>query len=397
LLPGSGAVDSDDERELKELFDISQDDLDLDVSNDDRITNPARAPALPDLARDDIIEVKRQWTDIYKQGLQPLAEAVMKEESDARLKGKKALKDSDLNWTLKVMHDILLSTDRILLESVMLGNLSLDKRNNPKLKAVLARIQQQSAHQPSIYHQMLVSKDGKSPSANELEDALKILMGYLRGCNENETQGIKEVQLPNKDVHAIDTYKRFRKTKLNMTKVANGYRKYMSHTKRVKQTAASAPKATGKGKVPAKTAQPASSSQGSGSYNSESDNSATKKKQKKGTTGPRPAVTYKEEYCAAHVLQTLTFVDALRHRIDQIPANERDDPLLFPLCEVGYSNRSIKRLKSHKAHASSNYIMNLLEAIFIVFQDKFSDKYEIEQEVIYLIWKIDQAEVSEIG
>jgi hypothetical protein len=64
----------------------------------------------------------------------------MKEEIDARLKGKKVLKDSDLNWPSKIMHDILLSTDRILLESVMLGNLSLDKRNNPKLKAILARI-----------------------------------------------------------------------------------------------------------------------------------------------------------------------------------------------------------------------------------------------------------------
>jgi hypothetical protein len=90
-------------------------------------------------------------------------------------------------------------------------------------------------------------------------------------------------------------------------------------------------------------------------------------------------------------------VEALRHRIDQIPANERHNPLLFPLCEVGYSNRSIKRLKSHKAHASSKYIMNLLEAIPIVFEKYFTDRYEIEQEVIYLIWKIDQAEVSEIG
>lgn len=45
------------------------------------------------------------------------------------MKGKKALKDSDLGWTAKTMHDILLSADRILLEFVMLGNLSRDKRS----------------------------------------------------------------------------------------------------------------------------------------------------------------------------------------------------------------------------------------------------------------------------
>jgi hypothetical protein len=41
--------------------------------------------------------------------------------------------------------------------------------------------------------------------------------------------------------------------------------------------------------------------------------------------------------------------------------------------------------------------MNILEAIPIVFENYFTDRYEIEQEVIYLIWKIDQAEVSETG
>jgi hypothetical protein len=128
------------------------------------------------------------------------------------------------------------------------------------------------------------NKDGKSPSANELDSTLKIIMGYQRGYNEKGTQGIRETQLPNKDVHAIDTNKGFRKNKLDLSRDANGYRKYMSHTTRVQQRAASASKAKGKGKAPAKTVQPASSPPSSGSYNSDSDHSATKKKQKKGTS-----------------------------------------------------------------------------------------------------------------
>lgn len=66
--------------------------------------------------------------------LETLAQEVMKEEIEARLVAKKALSQSDLKWTATIMHDILLSNDRILLESVMLGNLSLDKRTTTSLR-----------------------------------------------------------------------------------------------------------------------------------------------------------------------------------------------------------------------------------------------------------------------
>lgn len=134
-------MDSDGERELADLFDIADADVEIDFADDDRIANPSKAPQLPNLMYDNLISVKKESAATYSEGLVPLAEAVLKEEIDARLKGKRALKDSDLRWTAKAMHDILLSTDRILLESVMLGNLSRDKRSNPKLKGILARIQ----------------------------------------------------------------------------------------------------------------------------------------------------------------------------------------------------------------------------------------------------------------
>jgi hypothetical protein len=150
-----------------------------------------------------------------------------------------------------------------------------------------------------------------------------------------------------------------------------------------------------KGKTPAKAA-PAASSQTSSLYDSDSDDSTTKKKKKKKKESRGVWGIQQGTYRSARVVQTLSFVEALRARIDEVPATDRNKSLQFPLCEVGYSNRSIKHLKSHKAHASSNYIMNLLEAIFQV-GGQFSSTFSIEQEIIYLVWNAEQVEVSEFG
>lgn len=135
----------------------------------------------------------------------------MQEGIDARMKGKKALdaKD-DLERTANTMYEILLSTDRILTESVTFGNLSKDKLRDRSLKTILEHNMEQAQHQPSIYHQSLVNDNGEFPSANQLQKALEIMKAYTKGCNSKESQVIKLAQnstITDKYVYSTDTWK----------------------------------------------------------------------------------------------------------------------------------------------------------------------------------------------
>ncbi|KAF1361763.1 hypothetical protein EJ07DRAFT_53134, partial [Lizonia empirigonia] len=104
-----------------------------------------------------------------------------------------------------------------------------------------------------------------------------------------------------------------------------------------------------------------------------------------------------ESYSRSHVAEITIFIKQLRQRLHNIPLQERDEPLRCPLVEVRYSVRCVSRLKQHLAHSSSNYIMNLAEAIFQTQRTDFPTSYWIKQFVIYLIWDNSQPEIAEIG
>ena len=106
-----------------------------------------------------------------------------------------------------------------------------------------------------------------------------------------------------------------------------------------------------------------------------------------------------ETYSVSHVLETKHFMTELRRRLESILAADRDEPLEYPLCEVGYSVRCPVRLKQHARHNSSNYIMNLTEAIFGAHRAEFGETFCICQHVISLIWDWDesQPEIAEVG
>ncbi|KAI7341320.1 hypothetical protein KC315_g184 [Hortaea werneckii] len=87
------------------------------------------------------------------------------------------------------------------------------------------------------------------------------------------------------------------------------------------------------------------------------------------------------------------FCDQLEARLDLIPTSDVDVPLREPLCEFGFSVNLIKRLKDHKNHVNSNYIMNLFEAVAMSLH---GSKYAIEQHVIYIIPWGHLCELAEI-
>jgi hypothetical protein len=392
-------ADSDyDIYEFRTLFDTATQKLHL----------PATIPSLPSapvptaFSRDNINLVKQQWTDVYRNhGLKALAMALVKEEIDARLSQKNALVSTDISWASQAMYDVLLTMDADLIKSIMNGNISFDKRQSPRLRAELAKIREQSKHQPSIYHQSLVDENGLSPTPNELYKMLGYMERYMKACaldkNLAETKDIKAQAFDRNTMCEIDSLKNFVRKKFDkITFDKMHFAKYMWH---VVYVPVSTSTSTAKGKGKAKAATP-NSSPASSEYDSDDSSSAKTKQKKKQQRGPKAP---QWRYCKAHVFQTKVFVRALRERLDTIDPADHDKPLQFPLVEVGYAKESIQRIGAHKSHRNSNYIMNLMDALFTLFGPKISrgqnqrPKYTIEQEVIALIWKVNQAEVSEIS
>ncbi|KAI6915016.1 hypothetical protein KC318_g263 [Hortaea werneckii] len=70
-----------------------------------------------------------------------------------------------------------------------------------------------------------------------------------------------------------------------------------------------------------------------------------------------------------------------KHLEDRLAAcQSQDEPLDVALVEVGYTHDADVRLKNHQRHTSSNYIMNLFDAILNLL---FPQKYLLHQYVIY--------------
>jgi hypothetical protein len=400
-------ADSDyDIDEFRTLFDAATQKLQL----------PATIPSLPSapvptaFSRDNLNLVKQQWTDVYRNhGLKALAMALVKEEIDARLSQKNALISTDTSWASQAMYEVLLIMDADLIKSIMNGNISFDKRQSPRLRAELAKIREQSKHQPSIYHQSLVDENGLSPTPNELYKVLGYMERYMKACaldkNPPETKDIQAQAFDRNTMCEIDSLKNFVRKKFDkVTFDKMHFAKYMWHVvyapvSTSASASASTSISTAKGKGKAKAATP-NSSPASSDYDSDDSSSAKTKQKKKQQRGPKAP---EWRYSKARVIQTKAFVRALRERLDSINPADHDKPLQFPLVEVGYAKESIQRLGAHKSHRNSNYIMNLMDALFTLYGLKIGSgqnqrpKYTIEQEVIALIWKVNQAEVSEIG
>ncbi|KAF1850696.1 uncharacterized protein K460DRAFT_327822 [Cucurbitaria berberidis CBS 394.84] len=88
----------------------------------------------------------------------------------------------------------------------------------------------------------------------------------------------------------------------------------------------------------------------------------------------------------------------IQNRWLETPASHRDTPFQFPPGECGYSKDSHNRLAQHRAHQSSNYVMNLVEDICTYLHriGQFKQHFLMHQFIIYLIFRPSQAAIAEI-
>ena len=88
----------------------------------------------------------------------------------------------------------------------------------------------------------------------------------------------------------------------------------------------------------------------------------------------------------------------IQNRWIETPASQRDTPFHFPPGECGYSKDSHTRLAQHRAHQSSNYVMNLVEDIctYLHRLGQFKQHFRMHQFIIYLIFRPSQAAIAEM-
>ena len=84
------------------------------------------------------------------------------------------------------------------------------------------------------------------------------------------------------------------------------------------------------------------------------------------------------------------FVDQLRQRMEGQPIHA---PLTIPVVEIGFSNDPRKRLRQHRHHESSNYLMNLAEA---TFQMEYPGAFRLQQMIVFACFRPIQPWLSEI-
>ncbi|KAJ4377147.1 hypothetical protein N0V86_006588 [Didymella sp. IMI 355093] len=92
------------------------------------------------------------------------------------------------------------------------------------------------------------------------------------------------------------------------------------------------------------------------------------------------------------------FIAGIASRCAQVPLHLHSTPLSFPPSEVGYALNAHKRLAQHRAHQSSNYVMNVVEDIctYLYCSKALSQHFKMHQFIAYLIFQPSQAAIAEI-
>lgn len=215
-------------------------------------------------------------------GFPSLIDAVLKEEFALS----RTLLGADLTYVKNLAREVLKLTNGSVLDAILRGNIAWMHRTDPKVKKALDVLWSRREIQPSIYMQVLVDKDGLSPSPSELVALIDRLREYCK------TDGDPVL------AHHVDNYKT--RTWHTLESSRSGKRKYL--------------------------------------------------------TKPGTAIQSKRR-----VMEVLTFYDNLEARLRKTSGWAK--PLDMPLVEFGYTHNAEQRLRAHRNHQQSNYLMNLTEAV----------------------------------
>jgi hypothetical protein len=221
-----------------------------------------------------------------------------------------------------------------ILSLIMHGNLALAYKTKYEIRRTLDSIRQRSGQSPGIYWQGLCNDQGISPTPNEIRKIVESVETYCEHSNDADALAF---------AYGVDTFKY---KKLSKSDTKKGYRHYLK-----------------------------------------GDSEKTRQRQNYDSS---PDPTQK--------LKVLAWCKMVRVRIDSMDPLEQDKPLAMPLCEIGYSWECLERLTQHKNHQSSNYVMNLCEAVcsMLYHRGALSKNYHMLQFVIFNCWEPAQGILAEL-
>ncbi|MCJ1247196.1 hypothetical protein MMC30_004410 [Trapelia coarctata] len=230
------------------------------------------------------------------------------------------------------MLPILASTDATIIRHIINGNLARAWKKDCNVHNKLYAMLQRPNEQPAIYMQLLVDERGLSPSPARLSQVIdQMRFYYARETNSEE------------DIKRLIKIE----TSFNQRSFKYGRREHVVAEKLKYLTSAS--------------------------------NKYSKELQ----------------ISSSHSVNILAFANSLEHRLESYRNTPQwTQPLDAPLVEIGYTAAVKERLAAHRSHhPSSNYIMNLVEAICQVL---WRDKFKMTQFVIFRIFNPPQAVAAEI-
>lgn len=239
--------------------------------------------------------------------------------------------------TRLVFLDIYIHTHPLLLSSLVWRNLAKDKEAEPTIKKELRRIRDLvDSGFPGIYYQQLVNAKGDSPTPEQFLEVAQVAKDYAQVTSALDQKVTGRI---NSCIDALYPTSRNQWSAFP-TSPPKDWRRYYWQEKRDK-------------------------------------------------TDKRPPACSEER-----ARKSKDFVSALKDRIRSMKVSLHKTPFAVPLCEVGWSVDPLTRLRSHERHSRSNYIMNLFEAICGVLYP--GSHYRMAQEVIYLVYRPEQAFAAEI-
>lgn len=98
--------------------------------------------------------------------------------------------------------------------------------------------------------------------------------------------------------------------------------------------------------------------------------------------------------CNPHREMIAYFVDQMKIRLkEDTRLRGSDTPLIAAVVEIGFGIDPKRRLRDHRRHRNSNYIMNLAQA---TFEYAFPGMFRLHQKVIYACWRQSHPWFSEI-
>lgn len=107
---------------------------------------------------------------------------------------------------------------------------------------------------------------------------------------------------------------------------------------------------------------------------------------------------------SSRIAKILTWCLRVEERCRAGPTSDWYKPLAWRICEVGFSNTCLGRLDNHTSHSSSNYVMNLVDAVcqaLYKYQRSVAFPlgrgYSLTQYVIYNCFEPPQAILGELS